>query len=121
MEMIFMSVYSMKSDMTLEKDGSRLLMVCEFTFEGVFYKPAEPVKFLITEEPEGWLFIRDDSIGIRSGGDDLEEAIMKGLFITADRYNRVVATPDENLDDKVLQIKEKYLKWEVHAIDQQAQ
>jgi len=116
-----MSVYSLKSDMSLEKDGSRILEVSEFTFEGVFYKPKNPIKFLITEEPDGWLFIRDDSIGIRSGGDDLEEAIMKGLFVTTDRYHRVVTTPDEKLTSKVLQLKDKYLGWEVHSIDQQAQ
>ncbi len=107
--------------MILEKDGSRILEVSEFTFEGTYYKPAELIRFLITEEPEGWLFIRDDSIGIRSGGDDLEEAIMKGLFMTTDRYHRVISTSDEKLTPKVLEIKEKYLKWEVHEIDQQAQ
>jgi hypothetical protein len=107
--------------MILEKDGSRILEVSEFTFEGNFYKPAEAIKFLITEEPDGWLFIRDDSIGIRSGGDDLEEAIMKGLLVTTDRYHRVITTPDERLDSKVLKIKEKYHEWVVSAIDRQAQ
>src|SRR6056297_3262371 len=51
-----MSVYTMKSDMILEKDGSRILNISEFSFEGTYYKPSEPLKFLITEESEGWLF-----------------------------------------------------------------
>jgi hypothetical protein len=111
----------MKSNMSLETDGSRILEVSEFTFEGTYYKPVEPVNFLITEEPDGWLFIRDDSIGVRSGGDDLEEAIIKGLLVTSDRYHKIISTQDEKLNDDMLQIKQKYLNWEVHSVDQQAQ
>ena len=116
-----MSIYTMKSDMILEKDGSRILNISEFSFEGTYYKPSEPVKFLITEEPEGWMYIRDDSLGIRSGGDDLEEAIMKGLFVISDRYRKIISTPDEKLNDDMICIKQKFLSWEVHTIDQQAQ
>ena len=116
-----MSVYAMKSDMILENDGSHILNINEFSFEGTYYKPSDPVKFLITEEPEGWMFIRDDSIGIRSGGDYLEVAIMEGLFVISDRYHKIISTPDEKLNEDMICIKKKFLSWEVHAIDQQAQ
>lgn len=115
--------YNVESKMRVVDENAMYIEVKAFDFEGKRYHPEKPLQFLATHEPEGWVYVRDDSIGVRDGGKTLEEALGSALLMTVDQYESLT-NPDETdelMAEKVKRIRERFLKWEVSSIDQPSQ
>ena len=114
--------YSYDGTFKQQDDGSSLLEVRWFTYGGKYYQPSEPIKFVIREEcdGEGWISVTDDTVGVREGGKDIEEALGNALMMVVDQYDDF-AFSSGNLSKGAKALKEKFQNWEIHAIDQQAQ
>ena len=104
------------------KDQSRLLEVTEFEYDGKYYRPSELLKFKITPQPEegGWLSVKCEEAGVIIGGIDLEEALGNGFMMAVDQYEHLGFT-DAPLTKRAQALREKFMTWEVHAIDRKAQ
>jgi len=112
---------SFKGETKINKDGSRKLEINEFIFENKYFKPKETIHFLITEEPDGWLYIKNDNLAIREGGDTFEQAIENAIVHIVDKYEHLLSTPDEELGKLNLSSKREFEHWGMYKIDQQAQ
>jgi len=113
-------MYSYTGVFKQKKSGYDLLEITEFIIDGKLYKPNEPIKFTITEEAEGWVYVRDDSLAIREGGKTQKEAIKEALLMAADNYEDL-GFSEEKLTEDAKTLQKKFRNWEVYRIDQQAQ
>jgi hypothetical protein len=110
-----------KGETKIMKSGSRKLEISEFVFENKFFKPNNTIYFTITEEDDNWLYIRDDSIGIREGGETFEEAVENAIVHLVDKIEHLLNTSDEKLGRMNVDYKRKFESWEMSKLDQQAQ
>ena len=112
--------YNVESRMRVVDENAMYIEVKSFDFEGKHYQPEKPLQFLATYEPEGWVYIRDDSVGVRDGGKTLEEALGGALLMTVDQYENLTS-PDESdvtIAQKAKKIRDRFMKWEVSPSDQ---
>ncbi len=110
-----------KGETKINKDGSRKLGINEFVFENKYFKPQETIHFIITEEPDGWLYIKNDFLTIHEGGDTFEQAVENAIVHLVDKYEHLLSTPDEKLGKLNLSSKRIFESWGMNKIDQQAQ
>ena len=118
----YIGKYSYSGKFKQQDDGSSLLEVSEFEYDGKYYQPSEPLQFKITPQPEegGWFLVQDESIGVCIGGVDFEEAIGNAIMDAALQYEDLIC--EEGPMTKSLKvIQEKVRAWMVHAIDSKAQ
>lgn len=113
-------MYSYTGVFKQKKSGYDLLEITEFIIDGKLFKPNEPIKFTITEEAEGWVYVRDDSLAIREGGKTQKEAIKEALLMAADNYEDL-GFSEEKMTEDAKTLQKKFRNWEVYRIDQQAQ
>ena len=62
---LYSGEYSYDGTFKQQKDGSRLLEVRWFTYDGKYYQARQPLKFVIKPRSEGggWVSVTDDSVG----------------------------------------------------------
>jgi len=115
--------YNVESKMRVLDENAMYIEIKVFDFEGKRYQPKKPLQFLATHEPEGWVYIRDDSIGVRDGGKTLEEALGGALLMTVDQYETLTnpEAADEMMSEKAEKIRDRFLNWEVSSSDQPSQ
>jgi hypothetical protein len=115
--------YNVESKMRVVDENAMYIEVKAFDFEGKHYQPKKPLQFLVTHEPEGWVYVRDDSIGVRDGGKTLEEALGGALLMTVDQYEGLTSPDetDDSITEKAKKIRDRFLKWEVSRSDQPSQ
>ena len=115
--------YNVESRMRVVDEKAMYIEVKSFDLEGKHYQPEKPLRFLATYEPEGWVYIRDDSVGVRDGGKTLEEAIGGALLMTVDQYESLISSVefDGGVSEKAKKIRDRFLKWEVSPSDQSSQ
>jgi hypothetical protein len=118
----YIGTYSYSGKFKQQIDGTKILIVTDFTYGGKYYRPAKPAVFKITPQPEegGWLFVQDESVGVRIGGIDLEEALGNAFMMAVDQYEDLCYT-DVPLAKHAQTLKENFMTWEVFISDQQAQ
>jgi len=114
--------YSYTGKFKQQDDGSSLLEVREFEYYGKYYKPPEPLKFIITQRPEGdgWISVTDDSIGVNEGGKDFEEALGNAFMDAALQYEELV-NDDDPMTEELKAIQYRVRTWLVHSVDSKAQ
>src|SRR6056297_1346060 len=103
--------YNVESRMRVVDEKAMYIEVKSFDLEGKHYQPEKPLRFLATYEPEGWVYIRDDSVGVRDGGKTLEEAIGGALLMTVDQYESLTS-PDETdvtIAQKAKKIRDRFM------------
>src|SRR6056297_1453950 len=115
-------MYSYTGTFKQQNDRTRLLEVNEFTHAGKLYKMSDPIKFSIIDRPEegGWIYVQDDSVGVRIGGDDIEKALERAFMMVVDQfedfaYTKIVVAKGAK------KLRERFKTWEVWRVDQQAQ
>ena len=103
-------------------NGVSLLEVSEFEYDGKYYNPSESLNFTITPQPEegGWFSVKCEEAGVIIGGQDIEEAIGNSFMMAVDQYEHLGFT-DAPLTKRAQSLRERFLSWEVHAIDRKAQ
>ena len=116
----YVGQYSYNGTFKQLKDGSRLLEVSWFTYGGKYYLPTESLKLVIREEPDEWISVTDDSVGVREGGETIEEALGNAFMMAASNYDDY-ATYSGELTKGAQEVKDKIHNWEVYAIDSKAQ
>jgi len=117
---LYEGYYSYEGAFKQNKDGTSSLNVRSFTYGGKYYHPNAAINFIIRDEPEGWISVRDDSIGVIEGGKSLEEALGNAFMMTVAQYEDLACT-DEKLTKDAQKTRERFQTWEVHAIDSKAQ
>jgi len=115
-------MYSYTGTFKQQKDGTRLLEVNEFTYAGKLYKMSDPMKFTITDRPEenGWIYVQDDSVGVRIGGDNIEIALGNAFMMVVDQFEDFAYT-NIPLAKGAQELQKKFRTWGVWVVDQQAQ
>ena len=115
-------MYSYTGTFKQQNDGTRLLEVNEFSYAGKLYKMSDPIKFAISDRPEegGWIYVQDDSVGVRIGGDDIEKALERAFMMVVDQFEDFAYTTNP-IAKGAKQLRERFKNWEVWRIDQQAQ
>jgi len=118
----YQGIYSYSGKFKQQKNGSKVLDVDEFTYEGKYFKPSNKLVFIITPRPEegGWLSVKCDAIGVIIGGNDLEEALGNAFMDAALQYEDLMYS-NIPLTEHAQKIKDLFRNWTVHTIDQQAQ
>ncbi|MFW6262505.1 MAG: hypothetical protein ACOC34_00585 [Thermotogota bacterium] len=106
--------YNVESRMRVVDEKAMYIEVKSFDLEGKHYQPEKPLQFLATYEPEGWIYIRDDSVGVRDGGKTLEEALGGALLMTVDQYESLTSPDDSDggVAEKAKKIRDRFMKWE---------
>lgn len=119
---LYVGEYSYDGTFKQQKDGSRLLEVRWFTYDGKYYQPRQPLKFMIKPRSEGggWVSVTDDSVGVNEGGKDLEEALGNAFMDAALQYEELV-NDESPMTESLKAIQNKIKTWTVHAIDSKAQ
>jgi hypothetical protein len=112
---------SYNGETKIRKDGSHVLEIKDFIFEGKFYKPQTPVKFQISEEAEGYIYLQDNSISVREYGRGFFEALENAIVSLVDFIELLLKTPDSEINKKTLKYKHLFETWEMKRIDRQAQ
>jgi hypothetical protein len=112
--------YSYEGSFKHRKDGINVLEVRGFTYSGKYYRPKETIKFIIKEEPDDWISVKDDSIAVTEGGKTLEEALGNAFMMAAEQYEELVSIPDSKAKH-VREVRDKFRTWEVYVIDRKAQ
>lgn len=112
--------YSFEGSFKHRKDGINELEVRGFTYGGEYYHPKETIKFIIKEEPDDWISVKDDSIAVTEGGKTLEEALGNAFMMAADQYEELVSIPDSKAVH-IREVRDKFRTWEVYVIDRKAQ
>ena len=109
--------------MRVVDEKAMYIEVKSFDLEGKHYQPEKPLQFLVTYEPEGWVYIRVDSVGVRDGGKTLEEALGGALLMTVDHYESLISSveSDGGVAEKAKKIRDRFMKWEVSPSDQSSQ
>lgn len=115
-------MYSYTGTFKQLKDGTKFLEVTEFSYAGKLYKMGDPIKFNITDQPEegGWIYVQDDSVGVRIGGDDLETALKNAFMMAVDQFEDF-AYAKGNLAKGAKELQKRFKTWEIWTVDQQAQ
>ena len=116
----YIGTYSYNGTYKQYDDGSSLMEVFWFIYGEKYYKPAEMIKFILKNEPDNWISITDDSVGVREGGKTIDEALGNAFMMVVDQYDDF-AFYSGSLSKAADALREKFLTWEVHAVDQQAQ
>lgn len=116
----YVEQYSYNGTFKQLKDGSSLLEVCWFTYGDKYYLPTESLKLVIREGPDEWISVTDDSVGVREGGETIEEALGNAFMMAASNYVDY-ATYTGELTKGAQEVKDKVHNWEVYAIDSKAQ
>src|SRR6056297_1208585 len=140
----YIGKYSYSGKFKQQDDGSSLLEISEFEYDGKYYQPSEALRFKITPQPEesGWYLVQDESIGVCIGGVDFEEAIGNAIMDAALQYEDLICEeltkqkprPSERclqyedliceegpMTESLKAIQEKVRTWMVHALDSKAQ
>jgi hypothetical protein len=116
----YSGTYSYNGTFKQLKDGSSLLEVSWFTYGGKYYLPTETLKFVMKNEPNEWISVTDDSVGVREGGETMYEALGNAFMMAASNYEDYASYTGE-LTKGAQEVKDKVQNWEVYAIDSKAQ
>jgi hypothetical protein len=118
----YIGTYSFKGDFRQQKDDFIILIVSEFSYDGKYYRPSNPLYFIIQDrnEGKGWVSVKDEMIGVRIGGDTLKEALGNAFMMAVDQYEDLGFT-DMPLTKRAQTIRENFCSWKVHDIDKLAQ
>ena len=114
--------YSYTGKYKQREDGSRLLEVREFEYEGKCYQPPEPLTFIFKNQPEegGWVSVDCDAIDGTNGGVNIEEALGNAIMDAAHLYEHLLLS-ESPLTKRAELIRDRLKKWMVHDIDSKAQ
>ncbi|MDN5360645.1 MAG: hypothetical protein PWQ84_1708 [Thermotogaceae bacterium] len=104
--------YSYTGKYKQREDGSRLLEVSEFVYDGKYYQPAEPLKFIFRNHPEegGWVSVDCDEIAGTNGGLNIEEALGNALMDAAHLYEHLIFS-ESPLTKRAAAMQDKLKKW----------
>ena len=109
---LYSGKYSYTGKYKQQDDGSSILEVTDFEYDGKYFQPSEHLKLKITQrdEGDGWISITDESIGVNEGGKDLEEALGNAFMDAALQYEELV-NDEEPMTEKLKTIKDKVSTW----------
>lgn len=108
---VYEGEYSYDGAFKHKKDGSSELKVRSFTYGGKFYHPKEVINFIIKDEPDGWISVKDESIAVIEGGKTLEEALGNAFMMAVDQYEDLVSLPDSEAIH-VREVRDRFRTWE---------
>lgn len=116
--------FSYTGKYSLQKDGTRVLVVHEFEYDGKYYHPEKPLKFVfenrIEEDGGSWVSVTCEAISGKNGGMNVEEALGNALMDAA-LLHEELNNLEGPMTERLKAIQDSIRLWEVHAIDSKAQ
>ena len=112
--------YSYDGTFRHREDGTSELEVRGFTYGSKYYRPKEMIRFIIKDEPDNWISVKDDAIAVTEGGKSLEEALGNAFMMAVDQYEDLGFT-EEKLTKDAQELRKLFRTWEVYFIDSKAQ